>query len=55
MNLPKGNDDWSDEVVPEFTEGEVEKLVQELKDVRAPGYDHITPRMVKNGSLIFPY
>ena len=36
-------------MVPEFTTDEVEKLVKGLRDNRAPGYDHILPRLVKNG------
>ena len=49
MGIQKSALDWSDEVVPEFTTNEVEKLVKGLKDNRAPGYDHISPRLVKNG------
>ena len=38
MGIQKSALDWSDEVVPEFTTDEVEKLVKGLKDNRAPGY-----------------
>ena len=42
LNLPTVQGlDFSDEVFPPFTIPEVEKLVNDLRDGRAPGYDHI--------------
>ena len=49
LGIDDSLEDWSTEIVPHFTEEEVEKLVNELRDGRAPGYDFINARMIKNG------
>ena len=48
LGLKESSQDWSEEVLPKFTAEEVTKLIQGLKEGKAPGYDFITATMLKN-------
>ena len=41
--------DFTDEIFPPFTVPEVQKLIDSVKEGRAPGYDYIGSKLLKNG------